>query len=693
MKTVTSGFKTNIKTLGRQIENKVSFYTSLAGYNIITEGGDYITTESGDLLETEKGWYVLENTNLNSIETFFNGDIMKSVMKGIELDSLVSIPDCMIVNYQFGVLVGSSYEYIDYGNYFVKSCEYQADTNSYKIIAYDKMLYSMVDVDDTFIQGLTYPITVKNYLTAICTELGLTLATSTFVNDDVEIATDIHSGIGYTYRDILDEIAQVTGSIICINDDDEVEVRYPTETSETIDEHSLSSINVKMGEKYGVINSIVFSRSNDTDTIYERDDGSIALNGLTELKIKDNQILSTNDRIDFMSELFDYLNGFYYYNYDVESTGITYLELGDIFNFSINGETYKTLLLNDNLKVSSGLKEDLYLDIPKVDESNYKTSALTDKQNKIATIEVNKQKAEILLKVSADQIISSINLSPEAITINSGKLNLTGLVTITQLGTAGATTINGENVTTGSLKSANYVANTSGTKINLNDGTIDTKNFKVDSTGSATMSSATLTDGILKIGTTEIFNTSGTLTVFQYPSAGGNTPLGWYYDGAYHSMATDIAYTIPSNFTIVSAYVSLYHIPCYHSINESGTINYYWGYSRNNKLYKKTQTGFYLEVNSYMIPYYADLTASEVYQNATSTNAFGSSGWTASVADATTHNAETTYSSDISTRLTAGETGTLIIKTTDSTPSTVGSSLTKTGQGFATLIVIGYYKI
>ena len=78
----------------------------------------------------------------------------------------------------------------------------------------------------------------------------MTLATSTFINDSVEISSDIHSNIGYTYRDILDEIAQVTGSIICINkNENEVEVRYYTETSETINGSYLKSINVTMGEK------------------------------------------------------------------------------------------------------------------------------------------------------------------------------------------------------------------------------------------------------------------------------------------------------------------------------------------------------------------------------------------------------------------------------------------------------------
>lgn len=58
---------------------------------------------------------------------------------------------------------------------------------------------------------------------------------------------------------------------------------------------------------------------------------------------------------------------------------------------------------------------------------------------------------EISLKVAKDSVISAINASAEQITINSAKLNLSGYVTITSLGTAGQVTINGGNISGGTL--------------------------------------------------------------------------------------------------------------------------------------------------------------------------------------------------------------------------------------------------
>lgn len=57
----------------------------------------------------------------------------------------------------------------------------------------------------------------------------------------------------------------------------------------------------------------------------------------------------------------------------------------------------------------------------------------------------------IALKVSKDGIISAINQSAESVTIDASKINLSGYVTVTDLSTGGRTTIDGSNITTGSI--------------------------------------------------------------------------------------------------------------------------------------------------------------------------------------------------------------------------------------------------
>jgi len=208
MKIHTNDFKNGIKEFGRQIDSKIT-------YTIDNE-------------EIELG-----AEQLNSISPHYEGSILKSAMRQLDIDSNVEIPLETIINYQFGLKVGNEYEYLNYGNYVVYKAEKQEDTNSYKITCYDKMLYSMIPYEA---MNITYPITIRNYLEAICTKLGLTLKNENFANEDKLIQSELYldsegNSLDYTFRDVLDEIAEATGSTICINEDtDELEVRYVSNT-------------------------------------------------------------------------------------------------------------------------------------------------------------------------------------------------------------------------------------------------------------------------------------------------------------------------------------------------------------------------------------------------------------------------------------------------------------------------------
>ena len=377
MKTHTSRFKELIKQNGRQLDSKITYELD------------------GDTIE-------LGVEQLNSITPHYEADILKSVMKQLDVDSNVEIPVGTEINYQFGLLVDGDYEYLDFGNYIVYSVEKQEDTKSWKIVAYDKMIYSMKDYESLEIE---YPITVKNYLIAICNKIGLTLHNSSFANEDTEIQQELYldnegNSLDYTFRDVLDEIAGATASTICINENDELEVRYITDTEDTIDEEYLKDINVNFGEKYGPVNSIVFSRSAESDNIYRQDEESIELNGLHEIKITDNQILNYNNRDEYIDEVFEKLDGLEYYANDFSSTGVAYYDLCDMYNISVDGNTYGCVMLNDELEVTQGLVENIHTDIPETSETDYKKADKTDRKVNQTYLIVNKQEGTITGLVS-----------------------------------------------------------------------------------------------------------------------------------------------------------------------------------------------------------------------------------------------------------------------------------------------------
>lgn len=607
MKTITQEFKDNIKLLGRELD-------------------DVITYEENGVTKT------LGSEQLNSVSPHYKSNILKSAMKVLEIDSNIDIPLETIINYQLGVKVRNNevidyrdnYDYIDYGNYIVYSSEKKEDTNSYNIICYDKMLYSMINYETPKVSGITitYPITIRNYIDAICSHLGLTFANinDTFPNYDKQISSELYldsnnNTLGYTFRDVLDELAEVTASVICINENDELELRYRLKDSTTyntniltnetitkngmtiqitgnhnitltgrcteefsqiikselildkgyyykftftgsgtyypsttshqayvevkygdniekiymksgggntqkifayedikcsltlvvpesgnqyyntfvsqvsinkiatgvdyVDEEYIKDVNVNFGEQFGPINTLILSRTNETDEISLSKPTTLSDNDKFAIKIIDNQILNGNDRADYMSDILNELYNLSYIINDYSSTGICYLDLLDRYNVIIDDNVYNCLMLNDDVQRTTGLKEDIYADKPdNKTTSEYITTSKNDREDTRANIIVDKALGSISLEVaqkldSGDftkaEIVAKINDNTSQVQIDADNIDLTGK----QI-----------NLTSDSMS-------------------ITSTNFSVDTAGNMTCNNATITGGEIQLTSAE----------------------------------------------------------------------------------------------------------------------------------------------------------------------------------------------
>lgn len=381
MKVHTNAFKEQVKEMGRELDSLITFGSTELGAE-----------------------------QLNSVTPSFESSILKSAMKMLEIDSNVEIPKGSVVNYKFGVKVNGTYEYLDFGNYIVKEVEKQEDTLSYRVVCYDKMLNTMKDY--TTLQNGTFPMTVRDYINNLCLDCGLTFknASDEFANYDKIIESDLYADLGYTYRDIFDELSTVTGSTICLDKEDRVEVRYITDTLDTIDEEYLKDINVNFGEKYGPVNSIVLSRASESDNVFLQDEDSIAQNGLTELKIVDNQIMNFNDRADYLPDLLSKLNGLEYYINDFSSTGVVYYDICDKYYVKIGDTTYPCIMFNDEVLVTQGLEENIFTEMPKETETDYKHASSDDRKINQVYIIAKKAEGEIEAVVkSVEETTGKVN--------------------------------------------------------------------------------------------------------------------------------------------------------------------------------------------------------------------------------------------------------------------------------------------
>lgn len=378
MYNVTSTFKNNICAYGKEIDAQL-----VCGEQ----------TYSGE--------------NIVSIKVHYDGALFKSIMRccDIELDGISIPPGSVFDSVKFGVKAnGSEFEYIDFGSFAVKEDEIEFDdaNNALKLPCYDLMLYSMIPYD--LVIDYSNGVTVAGLLQAICGRLGYTLATTEFTNSTLLLDKELYNDT-YTYRDVLDEIAAVAAGMIGFKGDDKLYVIYPQETGEIIEPDNLKALTI--GDKFGPVNSVVLARTPQEDNIYAQDAESIAENGLTEIKIENNQIIehwraaAESDSMDTRADtaknaILSRMNGFTFYQYELTSYGIAYLEAGDFFSVkTLENNSYKVILLRDELSIGQALNEECKAEALKETETEYAAASKTDRVINQTILRIDKQENEI----------------------------------------------------------------------------------------------------------------------------------------------------------------------------------------------------------------------------------------------------------------------------------------------------------
>lgn len=426
MRVHTNDLKTNIGSFGRIIDTRIYRYLN---YNLISENEDTIITEDNIPLISEQidesNKELLDNSKCYAMNIVKNGQLLQSLMKEFDFESEYNLKVGEILNPQLGVLVNNAFEYLDYGNYVIYSKEFNEESQRWNYVCYDKMLYAMILYKPL---SITYPCTIRDYINAIADRVGLvfTNASDEFTNYNQLIASDLFENQGLTYRDVLDKLSEITASNILINDNDELEIGYPNETNDTINELNLKDVNVRFNEKFGVINKVAIVDSDGGFEYVKENTQSIQQNGATQINITDN-ILAFNGETDTICQnILDKLNGLYYYICDFKTTGVCYYDYLDLFNVSANGNTYKCLLLNNEINIKDGIDETIYNEKFKESETesnNYKTSIMSNKQ---VQFKINQQEGKIESKVEKDGVISAINQSAEEIQIEANKISFAG---------------------------------------------------------------------------------------------------------------------------------------------------------------------------------------------------------------------------------------------------------------------------
>lgn len=329
--------------------------------------------------------------NVESIErvkVFFNASVIGTLMKGAELElkENVDIPNELFI--EIKATYDEETATKTYGAYYIYETVYNADSKTYTCTCYDKMLKTMIDYEPL---NMVYPCTIQQYFDRLVSKLGF-VSNVTLDNGNIIIPGDVYSGINYTYRSVLQDIAEANGVLLCVENNEIKIAEFNDENVAYIDDDILKNSNIDFGEHYGAINTLVLSRAGDSDNIYYPE---ILPENPVEFKISDNQLMSGNNRSEFMPAIHSRLNGLEYDIYDTELVGFGGFNPLQKIIFNTGDNQYSSYALNNEMEWTSAFKENIYTDLPEESVTDYSYADTTDQRINQAYLIVDKQNQTI----------------------------------------------------------------------------------------------------------------------------------------------------------------------------------------------------------------------------------------------------------------------------------------------------------
>jgi hypothetical protein len=185
---------------------------------------------------------------------------------------------------------------------------------------------------------------------------------------------------------------------------------------------------IEVGEHWGPVNSVVLSRAPQEDNIFARDEESIALNGLTEVRIENNQIMD-GDRESFTEDLLDTLDGLEFDTFEIEHYGLPWLDICDRITVTdLQGIDHSCVVMANECSIGKGATGSMHADLPTAAKTDYTTAATSESALKKTVLRVNKQDqtitAEIERSTEADaDLYSQLSLTSEQLIVTIGRID------------------------------------------------------------------------------------------------------------------------------------------------------------------------------------------------------------------------------------------------------------------------------
>lgn len=351
--------------------------------------------------------YIRSEDDLISFKLSGEGSLGKTVMRAVEAKFLGSY-DLLGQTVRVGLgvrIADGTFEYVDYGSYIITEAIKDIAAESTTVKGYDLMLKTM----QPYSVFAAYPTTVEGFVAWICGVCGIVPGIGSYPNMAWELPAELYENIkGITYRDILTQVAEASGTVAMIGADDKLYFKSITETSEALTYANLFKL--KSEPHYGPINSVVLSRQPAEDNVVLVDQASIDTDGLTEFKIENNWLLD-RDREAAITPLFSQLHGTVYHPFEAATEGLGWYEVGDRLQITDSDVDISVVVFGFTLSVDGSLKEILFAKAETKTATNYSYAGTVGRKLANTEIKVDKQGQDIALLT--EQLASSTILKQQ----------------------------------------------------------------------------------------------------------------------------------------------------------------------------------------------------------------------------------------------------------------------------------------
>lgn len=434
-------------------------------YNDVTTNGTLLTWAAGDTNSNRRiGQDGIKFTEYYNPE--YNVEIGRAVSSQIEMTLLNT--DGGLNNFAYG-RCKVFLEVLDAANSIWLSCpmgvyniELPTKRKAQLIHAfgYDQMQL-LDDICDSWWSGLNWSggLTMLQIVQSMGAQLGFSISSTTattIVNSGITYTAAPFDCVETTYREILELIAEATGTVARFDRNGALDLKRFREAQ--ISGSTIQIDTDTVGNQCLAIDIAEYQVAAIDKLkvkIAEDDQGVVVGSGTNQYTILENLFLDgTVPQITTRAtNIYNRLNSLGAYK-PIQTSLIWdwSIEAGDIIEIVRDSTTYTVPIFQQTMTWRGG----------------YVVSKVVNSGDAVRPVPAYNERStyrmqsEMSAKVGDNEIISKINQSPESITIQANKVNLTGYVTFTNLSTPGQTVIDGGNITSNSISVSQFTSTAQG---------------------------------------------------------------------------------------------------------------------------------------------------------------------------------------------------------------------------------------